>query len=76
MSGVTIAAELLRTWRQTHRWTQLRVSEHLRIPVSNVSHIECGRMLPGLETAVRIERLTDIPPRLWIAGEPDMRKAG
>lgn len=56
---------LLRAWRQAEGLTQAQAAERLDLLQSRVSEYETGKVRPDLDTAVRIERLTQIPPSAW-----------
>ncbi len=61
----------LREWRERAGLSQQQLGEQLAIPWTRpgqlVNDLENGRRLPDLETAIRIEDLTDIPCSAWRA---------
>lgn len=65
----TEGAERLRAWRRTagpngDRLTQGELADRLDVTQGTISHIEDVAQ-PGLDVAVRIERLTGIEPAAW-----------
>lgn len=58
---------LLKAWRKSEGLTQGQAAKRLGVAQARISEYETGSIRPDLETAVRIERETDIPPSAWVA---------
>jgi transcriptional regulator with XRE-family HTH domain len=63
---VCAGAAELREWRAVRKISQRVLAGVLEVTGQLISDLECGRRIPSLETAVRIEDGTGIPPRAWV----------
>jgi transcriptional regulator with XRE-family HTH domain len=55
----------LREWLDDRDQTQTWLADQLDISVGMVNDILQGRKSPGLQLAIKIEKLTGIPPRAF-----------
>lgn len=65
----------LRRWRLRQGLTLAEVARRLRVAEVVLWRWTVGERVPELEYAVRLERLTGIPAREWVAGQSDGRRA-
>lgn len=61
----------LRDWMRRRGFTQADAARYLGWDQGNISVVLAGKRTLGLETALRIERLTGIPVEAWSATESD-----
>lgn len=59
------AGQRLRTWREDAGLSQRDVAARLGIEQSTLCRIEQGRNQPGLQIAIRIEKLSKLPVAIW-----------
>lgn len=59
--------ERLRQYRDRHGYKAYELAELLGLAEAHLSQIFHEKRVPGLATAVRIEDLTGIPVRAWVA---------
>jgi transcriptional regulator with XRE-family HTH domain len=52
----------IREERNKRGWTQVDLSYHSRVPASEISKIECGRLKPSLGQLERLARALGIRP--------------
>lgn len=61
----------LRDWMRRRGFTQADAARYLGWDQGNISVVLAGKRTLGLETALRIERLTGIPVEAWSESEMD-----
>lgn len=61
----------LRDWMRRRGFNQADMARYFAWDQSFVSTLLSGRRCPGLDTALRIERLAGIPVEAWAASETD-----
>lgn len=64
-------AEQLRDWMRRRGFTQADAARFLNFDAASMSNFCAGKRTPGLETALRIERLTGIPVEAWASTDID-----
>lgn len=57
--------EQLRDWMRRRGFTQADAARYLGWDQGNISVVLAGKRTLGLETALRVERLTGIPVEAW-----------
>lgn len=68
---VAPAHEAFKDWILRRGWNQRIAAKQLGIHYTYVNKMVLGHFRPGLQVALRIERLTGIPARDWMATEVD-----
>jgi transcriptional regulator with XRE-family HTH domain len=63
--------EQLKDWMHRRRFMQREVAEHLGIHFTFVCQLIAGKRSPGLDNAIKIERLTGIPVEAWASSSID-----
>jgi len=61
------APEQLRAWRKTQGYGQTEAAYRLGYSASAYIALEHGNRRPSLDAAARIEDMTQIPMRAWVA---------
>lgn len=61
----------MRDWMRRRGFNQSDAARYLGWDQGNISVVLAGKRTLGLETALRIERLTGIPVEAWSAQETD-----
>ena len=71
--GHSLGSRLLSQWRANAGITQREAigPSMLDLDHGRYSAFEGGRARPGLETAVRIERITGVPVESWLQPDPE-----
>jgi transcriptional regulator with XRE-family HTH domain len=64
-------SEQLKDWMRRRGFTQADACRFLGFDAASMSNFCAGKRTPGLETALRIERLTGIPVEVWASSELD-----
>lgn len=69
---MTEASGRLRDWRRGQGLTQADLAAKLGVSGATLSDWESGKKEPRIESAVRIEQVTDgaVPVRAWLPIEP------
>jgi plasmid maintenance system antidote protein VapI len=62
-------AEQLKDWMRRRGFNQADACRFLGFDAASMSNFCAGKRTPGLETAIRIERLTGIPVEVWSSSE-------
>lgn len=63
--------EQLKDWMHRRRFFQKEAAEYFGWDETYVSQLVNGHRSPGLENAVKIERLSGIPVEAWVSTELD-----
>ena len=63
--------EQFKDWMHRRRFMQKEAADYLGWHESYVSHLLSGKRLPGLDNALRLERLSGIPVEAWASSELD-----
>ena len=69
------AAAQLREWIDRRGYRQNEAAGMLGIHETFISHLLSGRRTPGLDRAVKIERLTGIPAGAWVSRRLGTKKS-
>jgi plasmid maintenance system antidote protein VapI len=64
-------SEQLKDWMRRRGFNQADACRFLGFDAASMSNFCAGKRTPGLETALRIERLTGIPVEVWASSELD-----
>jgi plasmid maintenance system antidote protein VapI len=64
-------SDQLRDWMRRRGFTQADAARYLGWDQGNISVVLAGKRTLGLETALRVERLTGIPVEAWSETESD-----
>jgi transcriptional regulator with XRE-family HTH domain len=59
----------LRDWMRRRGFTQADAARYLAVDEPYVSVLLSGKRTPGLDNAIRLERLTGIPVEAWASTE-------
>jgi plasmid maintenance system antidote protein VapI len=62
-------SEQLKDWMRRRGFNQADACRFLGFDAASMSNFCAGKRTPGLETALRIERLTGIPVEVWASSE-------
>jgi transcriptional regulator with XRE-family HTH domain len=68
-------AEWLRAAAEAKGWNQTRLSEELGVHDSVISRWLNGSRVPSWPSAVKIEKLFNIPAKVWLKAAEDARRA-
>jgi transcriptional regulator with XRE-family HTH domain len=63
--------EQLRDWMRRRGFTQYEAAQYIGWAEASFSKLVNGLRTPGLANAVKIEELTGIPARTWVASAVD-----
>ena len=58
--------EQLKDWMHRRKFLQAEAAEYLGVHFTFVCRLVSGKRSPGLDNAVKIERLTGIPVEAWL----------
>lgn len=61
----------LKDWMHRRRFLQKEAAEYLSMDTTFVSQLVNGHRIPGLDNAIKIERLTGIPVEAWASNDVD-----
>lgn len=64
-------SEQLRDWMRRRGFKQADAARYLGVDEPYVSVLLSGKRTPGLDNAVKLERLTGIPVEAWASSELD-----
>jgi len=64
-------AEQLKDWMRRRGFKNADAARYLEIDEPYISVLASGKRTPGLDNAVKLERLTGIPVEAWMATEVD-----
>ncbi len=65
------ARERLQLWIDRSKITQLETARLIDMDPTQLSQILSGKRRPGLDNAVKIQRITGIDPSAWVPSTPD-----
>ena len=69
-------AEQLKDWMHRRRFMQQEAAEYFGWHFTYVSQLITGARLPGLDNAIKLERMTGIPVEAWRSSSVDTAEAG